>query len=289
MSGQQNHHGKLLHPHHLFTTFKWVIYLLLMWDTWYFLQEDLASSAAMFEGQVTLDNFIQTFSAFIDTLAWVVLLLVFEFETAIIPDEYLQGRLAWLLTGIKALCYAGILYAFYGYVTEFLVFQGVVPFAISDVCSLAGQGWNYVIKLDDYPVLDAASCVSLQGQELFRVPDTELVGSSQGMIQAQHLTIVDVVNAATWLLVVAVLEVEVWMQLKDVLKDKLLQFGKYLKGLLYGILLLCAIYWGLKGDFIDFWDAFLWLVAFIFIELNIFQWHEEIEELHGEEGQTVTK
>jgi hypothetical protein len=31
----------------------------------------------------------------------------------------------------------------------------------------------------------------------------------------------------------------------------------------------------MKGDFIDFWDAFLWLVAFVFIELNIFNWNQE--------------
>ena len=40
-------------------------------------------------------------------------------------------------------------------------------------------------------------------------------------------------------------------------------------------LLLAAIYWGFKGDFVDFWDAFLWLVAFVFIELNIFEWRRE--------------
>ena len=37
-----------------------------------------------------------------------------------------------------------------------------------------------------------------------------------------------------------------------------------------------AIYWGVKGDFVDFWDAFLWLVAFVFIELNVFEWRQEI-------------
>jgi hypothetical protein len=38
-----------------------------------------------------------------------------------------------------------------------------------------------------------------------------------------------------------------------------------------------------SGDFLDFWDAFLWLVAFIFIEMNIFTWHSEVEEekAHG--------
>ena len=39
------------------------------------------------------------------------------------------------------------------------------------------------------------------------------------------------------------------------------------------------MYWGFVGDFLDFWDAFLWLVAFVFIELNIFQWQVETEEL----------
>ena len=47
------------------------------------------------------------------------------------------------------------------------------------------------------------------------------------------------------------------------------------KFVLYSLLLLAAIYWGFKGDFVDFWDAFLWLVAFVFIELNVFEWREE--------------
>ncbi len=68
------------------------------------------------------------------------------------------------------------------------------------------------------------------------------------------------------------------MQLRDLLTGTLLKINKYLKGFFYGLLFVCAIYWGFEGSFLDFWDAFLWLVAFIFIELNIFQWHEETEE-----------
>ena len=80
------------------------------------------------------------------------------------------------------------------------------------------------------------------------------------------------------LVIVVMLEVEVWMQLKNLLTDRLMTIGKYLKTLFYGVLFLCAAYWGFEGTFLDFWDAFLWLVAFIFIEMNIFQWHEETEE-----------
>jgi hypothetical protein len=47
---------------------------------------------------------------------------------------------------------------------------------------------------------------------------------------------------------------------------------------LYGTLLFTATFWGIKGDFVDFWDAFLWLVAFVFIELNVFEWRQEVNE-----------
>jgi hypothetical protein len=32
------------------------------------------------------------------------------------------------------------------------------------------------------------------------------------------------------------------------------------------------------GDFVDWWDAFLWLVAFVFIELNVIEWRQESHE-----------
>lgn len=50
------------------------------------------------------------------------------------------------------------------------------------------------------------------------------------------------------------------------------------KVVLYSSLLFAATFWGLKGDFVDFWDAFLWLVAFVFIELNVFEWRQEVNE-----------
>jgi len=91
------------------------------------------------------------------------------------------------------------------------------------------------------------------------------------------------VNAGTWLIIVVLLEAEVWMQLKDMLTARLMSVSKYLKGFFYLLLFLCAAYWGFEGSFLDFWDAFLWLVAFIFIEMNIFQWHEETVEAQESE------
>lgn len=284
MSEAFSHHGKFLHPHRIFTVFKWTVYLLLAWNAVQFFQEDLAASAETFGNNITWRNLVEAYSATIDTVAWVVLLLIFEFETAIIPDEKLKGRLSWFLLAVKSACYFFIVYAFYGYISKYFVITGLVPFNIADVCSLVGTDWNYVVDLDDYPPIDAVACATLQGQELLQVSGTEIIGTREALDSAWGLAVIDIINAGTWLVIVALLQLEVLLQLGDRLTDRMLSAGKYLKGILYLILFLAAAYWGFEGSFLDFWDAFLWLVAFIFIELNIFQWHEEVEEEKELEG-----
>jgi hypothetical protein len=51
---------------------------------------------------------------------------------------------------------------------------------------------------------------------------------------------------------------------------------------------LAAVYWGFEGDFVDFWDAFLWLVAFFFIELNVVEWRQESQTAQGNTSRTVS-
>ncbi len=278
MTEALSHHGKFLHPHRVFTIFKWTVYLLLAWNAVQFFQEDLAASAETFGNTITWRNLVEAYSATIDTAAWVVLLLIFEFETAIIPDEKLKGRLSWFLLAIKSLCYFFIVYAFYGYISKYLVITDLAPFNVADICSLVGTDWNYVLRLDEYPPIDAAACATLQGQELLQVSGTEIIGTREVLDSARGLTVIDIINAGTWLVIVALLQLEVLLQLGNLLTDRMLNIGKYLKGVLYSILFVAAAYWGVEGTFLDFWDAFLWLVAFIFIELNIFTWHEEVEE-----------
>ena len=118
----------------------------------------------------------------------------------------------------------------------------------------------------------------MNGWPVMQIVGTDIIAVEPALGDAIALAVVDVVNAGDWLIIVALLEVEVFMQLKDRLTDKMMFVAKYIKGFFYLVLLFCAIYWGVKGSFLDFWDAFLWLVAFVFIELNIFQWHSETED-----------
>jgi hypothetical protein len=270
--------NRYLTPHKLYVVFKYTIYLLLTWNLFLWFQEDLAASAETFGDTVTWRNVVEAYSATIDTAAWVVLLWLFELETAIISDEKLQGNLKWLLMAVRTISYTFIVYSFWGYCLKYGMISDAVPFSIEDVCSLVGSDWNYLFLLDEYPPIDQAACTAMQGQQLFRINGTEIIATGEQLASAIRLALIDILNAGTWLVVVVLLEIEVWLQIKDLLSDRMMKVGKVVKGFFYFLLFFCAVYWGFEGDFLDFWDAFLWLVAFVFIEMNIFQWHEDVEE-----------
>ena len=278
MNALVSRHNRWLTPQTVFTAFKYTIYILLAYNILLWFQEDLAASAETFGDTVTWRNVVQAYSATFDTAAWVILLVLFELETAVIPDEKLKGGLKVLFVTVGLICYFFIVYSFYGYCAKFGMISQVVPFDVADVCSLVGTDWNYIASLDDYPHIDVEACAAMQGQSLLQVTGTDIIATVEAHKGAFGLAVIDIVNAGTWLIIVVLLEVEVLLQLKDALTDRMMMLGKYIKGFFYLILFVCAAYWGFEGTFLDFWDAFLWLVAFIFIELNIFQWHEEAEE-----------
>jgi hypothetical protein len=220
-----------------------------------------------------LADVIQAFSATIDTTAWVILLLLFELETSVLPDEKIVGRVKWALHGVRAICYLFIVYAFYGYLIEMFMLYQVELLELGNACALLGADWSLLITIDEYEALSQANC-ALAG-ELWQVGGFSIVADSETLRSVQWLAWTDVLNAAAWILVVLVLEFDVYLQLRGSYSDRLVAINKLIKLVLYTILFVAAIYWWFEGDFLDFWDAFLWLFAFIFIEMNVFDWQAE--------------
>lgn len=267
-----------LKPENVFRFCKYTIYALLAYNAFLFFGEDLAASAETYGDTVTWRNVIEAYSASIDTTAWVVLLLSFELETAVLPDHLLKGPVKWGLNALGAVAYFFIIYSFYGYCVKYSIIADVSAFNLADVCSLIGTDFTWVVSLDDYLPIDQASCTALNGQALLQIAGTEIIGTHEALAEAKYLSAIDIINAGDWLIIVFLLEVEVWLQAKNKLSGKMMAASKYTKGFFYMVLFFCAAYWGVEGSFLDFWDAFLWLVAFLFIELNIFRWHAETEE-----------
>ena len=263
----------------LFKAVKYLVYLLLAFNVYLFLQEDLGSLAATFAEGIEPGDLIQVFSATIDTAVWVILLLMFELETAVLNDSSIRGWVKRGLHGLRGLCYIALVYALYGYWQEAATLYQVSPLSVADACTLLGGDYSLMVGLDDYVPLDASNCAAL-GAQLFTVADFSVLVDDETLLAAQRLAWVDVINAADWLLVVLVLEVEVRLQLRGYLSDRIMSATKVLKLVLYTILFLCAAYWAYAGTFLDFYDAALWLFAFIFIELNVFEWQYETVSEH---------
>jgi hypothetical protein len=246
---------------------------------WFFAEEHLAA-ALQFPGGVGLRDMIEAYAATIDTAAWVILLLMFELETRVLDDRHFTRPVTWSLHGLRAICYAFIVYAFYGYIVNAHFLADVSPLSgVSDLCTIAADKWSYAVNLDEYSAITAANCGSFSTAAAFmRFDSIQVIVDAEGLAAITALAWVDVINAAVWLLVVLVLEVDVRLQEHNRYEGFALRLSTVLKVILYATLSFAAIYWGIKGDFVDFWDAFLWLVAFVFIELNVFEWRQEVIE-----------
>jgi len=260
-----------------FQLFKYAVYALLTLNIFLFFREEWAASPHRFVNGVELLDMIEAFAATIDTAAWVVLLLMFELETFLIGDEQFTPAVTRTLHGLRALCYVFITYAFYGYLVKLSFLAGSTPLPGSaDLCALVDGSWSYAVDLDEYEILTAANCAAFAATgSLLQFPGLTAVVDQAGFTDIVRLAWTDVINAGVWLLVVLVLEIDVRLQERDLLEGLFLRISNFGKFLLYAILFLAAVYWGIKGDFVDFWDAFLWLVAFVFIELNVFDWRQE--------------
>ncbi len=264
----------------LFQLFKYAVYALLAFNVYVFWSEEVLAATVQFPNGVRLPDLIDAYAATIDTAAWVVLLLMFELETYVLEDHHYNRTVTWTLHSVRVLCYTFIVYAFYGYVVNLaFIFQATHLGSVSDLCSLVGDGWSYAVDLDEYTQLTTANCATFsEASRFLRFDEVLAVVDANGLKAIRNLAWVDVINAAVWLLVVLILEFDVWMQEHNRLEGPALRVSNAIKVVLYGTLLFAAIYWGINGDFVDFWDAFLWLVAFVFIELNVFEWRQEVNE-----------
>jgi hypothetical protein len=268
--------GNLLAPQLIFKAFKYTVYAVLTLNIALFFQEELLATKQTFSQGINLVDIIQGFASTIDTAAWVLLLLLFELETSVLADDTLRKtNVKVTFIGLRLISYGFIGYAFYGYFSKMLLTYNISPLVVDDLCALVGQGYASIVTLDEYPLLDTNSCAVLADQALFQLNRQQIVGSASDWADIQWLAWVDVINSATWLAVVVILEMDVWLQLRGRLQGGILSASKIIKMGLYSILFIAAAYWGLLGDFLDFWDAFMWLVAFVFIEMNLFQWQIE--------------
>ncbi len=160
----------------------------------------------------------QTIEEGIDSLAWLIILLLLEWETSQLDKDSLYQLEKYLVRIVRGVAYVIVIYSTYSYGTQ-----------------------EYV--------------------------------NENGTL--------DLVNALIWLVVIFLIEYEILFE-----NSFQALFGKFislLKILLYSSLFAIALLWQLDGEWLDFYDAALWIICFFFVELNILQYEEATEEDKGEE------
>lgn len=272
----------------LYQVFKYTLYIFLAMNIYWFFAEEFAANLLLYPDGVRPGDLYDAYAATVDTAAWVVLLLMFELETYILEDHHFSRPVTISLHVVRAVCYALIIRVFFGYIGNLQSVLDVSVLAgVTDLCSLVSDNWSYSHDLEEYTLLTAANCASFSNANSFlEFADARAVVDATGHTFIVRLAWVDVINAAVWLLVVLVLEIDVRLQERNRYEGLVLRLSNITKFILYAILFVAAVYWGVYGDFVDFWDAFLWLLAFFFIEMNVVEWRqEELEEQAARSGQ----
>lgn len=264
----------------LYQLFKYSIYGLLTINVFLFFGEELLATRLEFPEGVAPGDFFKAYAATVDTAAWVVLLLMFELETWVLEDRHFTRLVSWSLHTLRAVCYLFIVSAFYGYIVDAIfVYQTSLLPDVTSLCTLAGQGWSYSYTFGEYAEITLANCTTFTEADAFqRFDGLRAVVDQPGLAVIHFLAWVDVVNAAVWLLVVLVLEIDVRLQEHNRFEGLALYLSTVAKIVLYSTLALAVVAWIFTGDFVDWWDALLWLIAFVFIEMNVFEWRQESHE-----------
>jgi hypothetical protein len=246
-------------------------------NVYWFFVEEFAANKLLYTDGVRFLEIYDAYTATIDTAAWVVLLLMFELETYILDDRHFTKPVTWSMHALRAICYLLIVRAFFGYVESLSsVLDVSIMAGVTDLCSLIADNWAYSHDFEEYTLMTAANCSSFSSASSFlQFADARAVVDDTGHTSIVWLAWVDVINSGVWLLVVAVLEIDVYLQERNRFEGAALRISTIAKAVLYAILFFALVYWFLYGDFVDWWDALLWLLAFFFIEMNVVEWRRE--------------
>ena len=271
--------SQFLAPERLMILFKLFIYSGVCMNGYQFINEELAASKHLLDAETTFSEFVNLFAITMDTIAWISLLIVFELETGILEDETLRKRkVKWSLNVFTALCYFFIIYAFVGYLGKLFMWYDVVPYALGNPCNLVDSDIVFSFAYDEYLAFTAANCSEYDPSAMTQVNGQPIVFNNSFYPEIKILSWVDVTNSGTWLLVVFMLQLDIILQMRGLLTKRILYISWAIKFILYSTLFVVAGYWWKYGSFTDFYDSILWLLGFMIIDLNIFNWNKEVEE-----------
>ena len=226
---------------------------------------------------------------------------------SLVDDERLRGGLKWGFNGIAGLCYIAVFWALAGYLGKLWLIVDIVPLTGGDPCrpetlvgagalpaltnpggllegsgTAAGNGLVWMQALDQFVAVTADNCAAL-GQALAagdlsmlgREPILFLAQDYWGLGGAWSLVWADAIEAVLWIVALGLIQLEIVLQLRGELPEALLAKLQTVKFFVYAAIIAVTAYYTVFGRTLDLYDSILWLLAFLFIEINITDWNED--------------
>ena len=255
---------------------KLVVYCLVLFNIGFFYLEEGGAAEVLQTGLTSINDLYLIYPGTIDTFAWLILLISFELDTNLISDDALKGAIKWSGRILRYFCYFFIILAFWGYLVDVIGLGHFRPAQFSEFCELP-DGSLVMTYLNIYEQLSMANCDQFGSGPLLYNPVLDVYISQASFMTSLKLAWIDVINSGAWIIICMILEFDIRTQLKQRGAPVLLNGSRLIKGVLYFIITIIAIYWTIFGTQLDGWDAILWLVAFGFIELNLYFWQSSIQ------------
>jgi hypothetical protein len=270
-------------------TLKWIVYSALVINTGFYFQDDYQSMVGALPDDASLLDFVFQFSTTIDMVAWLGLVFLLELETYTIEDHDWNDWVGRLIHGLRLICYLMILNSAVGYTAEALeTFDPQIAEGVGSMCDIADQGIYAQTSANEYPEVTSENCAAISvGAPYYTLADEEAVVAAAVVPHLQYMGVLDIINAFVWIIVVLLIELEVFLQSNDRFSSRTLGIARQMKTGLYLILIANCVQWLVNNYYLYAWDSFLWIFGFWAIELNLAEWEKDrLEELQSNPTST---
>jgi hypothetical protein len=264
-------HPKVAH------TVKYIVYFGILFNLGRFAWDDYSAMNAALPDNASFGDYLTQFSTTIDMLGWVGLVFLFELETYAVPDEKWTAWLATIIRVLRFACYIFIAQAAYGYTAEAIEnYDATRIDGLTNLCQAADQGTSLQISTFEYVEITSANCADLSSDDSFyRISNEVSIVDESTLSHLQYQGWIDIDNAYVWLIVVFLIEFEIFMQNNDRFASPALRKVRAVKTFFYVVLIANMFIWGFTGYYLYAWDAFLWIFGFWAIELNLAEWEQD--------------
>ncbi len=263
---------------------KWIVYGGLVINFGIYLFDDWLAFHSSLPPDAPLADVLERFSTSTDMLAWLGLVFLFELETYVLPDEAFTPLVVRSFLVSRVICYVIIFRAAYGYTSETLENYEITEISgLTDLCQIADSGRFVQTDTITWVEISTENCDEIaSGSTFYQIAQETSVIDVPTLAHVQWQGWIDVVNAYVWLVVVALIEIEVWLQGQDRFFSRLLKPVRKVKTFGYMILSINAVVWSVTGYPMYGWDAFLWIFGFWAIELNLAEWElDRVKQLRA--------